>query len=173
VALEALCCDSAAMQGPHVRVSFWQPTALELGSMDKEGKVFQREQLQTMGEQDSWRARASVLAERPTASEMVVSRLVAADLFGNDTMRDDGSRMAFERYDNVYSNAHVGKDTMSALRSGCVPNVDPRRAMARPKSLAYGTSTVGQPAHMARTTCGPRRVLPSRSFMTCSLAHDF
>lgn len=150
------------------------PTAAEMAAKDKDGKVFGRDQLQTMGSQDSWRERAAFLSKEATASDNILASLASADdSVKTDTARLDGSRMASERFDSTYSNAHVTKDTMSALQSGCLPNIDPRRALTRPKTLAYGSSMAGQPEHLVRTPYGPRRVLPSRSFMVLSSTLDF
>ena len=61
-------------------------------------------------------------------------------------------------FDAIYSNAHVNKDTESAIGVGLVPVIDPR-CITRPKALRYGIE------HRVQTPYGMKALLPSRSFM--------
>ena len=79
-----------------------------------------------------------------------------------------GVEMLSESFDNVYSEAHSNKDTISALGSGTsigflVPTVDQRKSILL-RQPQHRTLDYGQEPHI-RTAKGTRPLLPSRSFM--------
>lgn len=149
-----------------------KPSALEMVAKDTTGKVFSRSQVDAMSYQDSWLTRAQELAKQPKETESIKRNLDRVDL--RKSKREDGAIMEHMAFDSTYSNAHVLRDTESALLPGSLlPTIDPRRALTRPRNLPYGSSDVGQPRHIISTPFGPRRVLPNRSFLTSQLAHDF
>ena len=79
-----------------------------------------------------------------------------------------GGEMLSESFDNVYSEAHSNKDTISALGSGTsigflVPTVDQRKSILL-RQPQHRTLDYGQEPHI-RTAKGTRPLLPSRSFM--------
>jgi len=127
-----------------------------------------------IGLQDEWLRRAKDLAERPMTTDAVRAKQDWGAVNYITTGRADGGDMATEAFDSVYSNRFTHMDTASAMLAGsCKSTIDPRRNLMRPKDLAYGTATTGQPAHLMQTAAGPRRVLPSRSTMSLYTTLDF
>ena len=114
--------------------------------------------------QQQWLRRAQELQPKPKKD---------TTLTDNTSLMADGvtlqERMIF---DDVFSHRHTGRDTESALTTGCRSTLDPRRNIIRPSGMSYGTSIGGQPAHRVSTPFGERRVMPSRSFMKIGLGQE-
>jgi len=124
---------------------------------------WQKKQVERAYNLSSWESRLGTSTKNlgdAYAAQRIKEKQRLADLRVRKSAHSlTGTEMIGENFDNVYSEEHAHKDTISALGDGLLPTVDTRCTITRPKGITYGA------IHKVKTCMGERPMLPTRSFM--------